>query len=999
MDSLSVNRYFTVLDAKSGYHQIEIDEEHKERTAFTVGPLGFFEYNRMPFGLSNSPATYQRLMEDCLGELHLNICFIFLDDIIVFSRTFEEHLHRLQQVFDRLRATGLKLSPKKCTFFQRKVKYVGHIVSDQGIETDPDKTCKVLNWPTPTTPEEVRKFLGFAGYYRRFIANFSRIARPLSQLMPIPTDSKKSSKRKTSRTWQWGQEEEKAFNELKEALASPPVLGYANYNLPFELHTDASLNGLGAVLYQEEDGKKRVISYASRGLTKAERNYPAHKLEFLALKWAVCDKFKDYLTGSKTKVLTDNNPLTYVLTTAKLDSTGHRWLAALANYDLDIQYRPGKNNADADGLSRLTGQTTQDSCISNESIKALCNCVQLEIPCIENLCVDSEIVNQLTDHVSQFQQVNWKQVQGKDPTLRNWIHHVKLGRKPKMSDLQPSPTSLALIRNYNSLFLRDGILQRRIQIDGTDRTQMVVPGDMVPDILRTLHNNFGHPGRDRLISLVKDRFYWHGMNNDIDSWIKNCHRCLRRKVPTNQRAPLIPIRTTYPLELVCMDFLTLEPSKGGYQHILIITDHFTRFAQAIPTRNQTAKTTAETFYNSFMTKYGFPTRIHSDQGANFDGNIIKELCNITGMTKSRTTPYHPMGNGMCERFNRTLMDMLGTLNPSQKSNWKAHVPSLVHAYNSTRHESTGQSPYFLMFGREPRLPVDLAFGLGDKEERTLTKYVEDLRSKMKTAYHLAQKAAERAREKQSKSYDLKVRGADLQEGDRVLVKVVAFDGKHKIADKWEEDPYQIVRQPNSDIPVFIVKRENGTGRTRTLHRNLLLPIGCIDPEMHHTPLRPVPKPRKKTQPQEKKQATDKLADQDEESDSSDSEDECFIVKVPVPKPAVTPPIDDPSIITEEEVPLDVPQERPEREAMDTLSPRAPEGDGQMPVDEEVQPLPRRSTRVKQLPKKLADYQVYQVTDDRRSRDLETFREMLEVTHRPEERTLLLKCFSDYVNKI
>ena len=206
--------------------------------------------------------------------------------------------------------------------------------------------------------------------------------------MPIPTDSKKSAKKKTSKTWQWGHEEEESFRKLKEALVSPPALGYANYNLPFELHTDASQNGLGAVLYQEEDGRKKVISYASRGLTKAERNYPAHKLEFLALKWAVCDRFKDYLTGCKTKVLTDNNPLTYVLTTAKLDSTGHRWLAALASYDLDIQYRPRKNNSDADGLSRLTTQTNQDSsctCILSESIKALCNCVQLEIPCVENM--------------------------------------------------------------------------------------------------------------------------------------------------------------------------------------------------------------------------------------------------------------------------------------------------------------------------------------------------------------------------------------------------------------------------------------------------------------------------------------------------------------------------------------------------------------------------------------------------------------------------------------
>lgn len=194
------------------------------------------------------------------------------------------------------------------------------------------------------------------------------------------------------------------------------------------------------------------------------------------------------------------------------------------------------------------------------------------------------------------------------------------------------------------------------------------------------------------------------------------------------------------------------------------------------------------------------------------------------MKKSRTTPYHPMGNGMCERFNRTLLNMLGTLHPAQKTNWKKYLSPLVQAYNSTRHESTGQSPYRLMFGREPLLPVDVAFGINNQEKKSLTKYIEDLRTRMKTAYHLARKSADRLRVKQGKYYDLKVRGIDLHDGDRVLVKVVAFDGKHKIADKWEEEAYIVLRQPNKEVPVYVVQREDGTGKKRTLHRNLLLPI-------------------------------------------------------------------------------------------------------------------------------------------------------------------------------
>ena len=247
------------------------------------------------FGLTNSPATYQRLMENCLADYHMTICCVFIDDVIIFGRTYEEHLHNLNLVLERIRKANLKLAPNKCSFFQRRVKFLGHIVSEDGVEVDPEKTEKVTTWPTPTSPEDVRRFLGLAGYYRRFIKNFSQISRPLTNLMPVPSGKKRQKKQKRNHEWHWGEEEEQAFNKLKELLTTAPVLSYPDSDLPYELHTDASSIGLGAVLYQENHGEKKVICYASRGLTKAEKNYPAHKLEFLALKCAITDKFKDYL--------------------------------------------------------------------------------------------------------------------------------------------------------------------------------------------------------------------------------------------------------------------------------------------------------------------------------------------------------------------------------------------------------------------------------------------------------------------------------------------------------------------------------------------------------------------------------------------------------------------------------------------------------------------------------------------------------------------------------
>ena len=289
-----------------------------------------------------------------------------------------------------------------------------------------------------------------------------------------------------------------------------------------------------------------------------------------------------------------------------------------------------------------------------------------------------------------------------------------------------------------------------------------------------------------------------------------------------------------------MDYLTLETSKGGYDNILVITDHFTRYAQAIPTRNQTAHTTAKALFESFIVHYGFPARLHSDQGRNFELKVIRGLCKIAGTRKSRTTPYHPMGNGMCQRFNQTLLSMLGTLSADAKADWKSHIAPLVHAYNATRHDSVKCSPFSLMFGREPRLPVDVAMGLPQSKECPSKDYAAALQEKLRHAYEVAEACADEAAECQQRNYNTEVRAAILAAGDRVLVKSVGVQGKNKLGDVWEEEPHLVHSQPNKDLPVYVVKREDGTGRTRTLHCNMLLPISHLnfhDEERRHLPER------------------------------------------------------------------------------------------------------------------------------------------------------------------
>lgn len=831
IDCLVGSKYFSKLDLRSGYWQVAMKESDKPKTAFSCGPLGFFECNRMAFGLTNAPATFQRLMERCMGELHLKECLIYLDDILIFSESLESHFKRIEAVFQRLEQANLKLKGSKCEFFQTRVQYLGHIVSDQGIEADLDKVRDVANWPTPSNPEDVRRFLGLAGYNRRFIKGFASIAKPMNDLLVGHETKKRKSRPKTDvKSWTWGQEQQEAFETLKKKLISPPILAYADFTKPFILHVDASYNGLGAVLLQEHDGQERVITYVSRGLRNSERNYPAHKLEFLALKWAVCSKFHDYLYGNYTLDRTDNNPLTYAFSSAKLDAMSHRWLAALSTYDLKIQYRSGKVNSDADALSRLH---PKKEFLFTDMVKALLQAHKVNnTAAVECVSLSQQVVeNNPRGEIplgSKASDINWKDEQASDPVIHRTISLLVAGHR--LTDRQRACESEAVrryLREWNSLYLKDGVLFRKWSTNDLPVAQLVLPSIYHDMVFSALHDEAGHQVRDRTISLVKSRFFWPQMDQFIEHRVPTCPRCIRRKTPGRTAAKLVSVESSYPMELVCMDFLSLEMSTGGYENIFVITDHFTRFAQALPARNQTAHTTAKLLFENCVCHYGFPSRLHSDQGRNFESAVIQELCKLANIQKSRTTPYHPQGNGMPERFNETLLNMLGTLEDGRKRDWKSHVPALVHAYNSTRHDTTGFTPHFLMFGRHPRLAVDAFLGIEpdkDPSNQDKSSYISGLKRRLNFAYKIASKEARRQGQRHKQRYDLRVREVKLVPGDRVLVRNLGVRGKQKLADQWEKDVYIVVDQPNTDVPVYHVKREHGRGVPRLLHRNLLLPF-------------------------------------------------------------------------------------------------------------------------------------------------------------------------------
>lgn len=838
MDALHGAEWFSTIDLISGYHQVPVHEADKHKTGF-ITPFGLFEYNRMPFGLANAPGTFQRLMQSCLSDVFFRSVLCYLDDILVYSKTFDGHLRNLQLVFDRLRLQGLKIKPSKCNFFQPEVRYLGHKVTRCGVKPETDKIKAVKEWPRPQTVKELRSFLGFCSYYRRFVENFSQIAKPLHILVSTSLKQQKTNKRIP---FVWTEEHETAWQTLKDKLCEDVVLAYADYSQPFEVEVDASMQGLGAVLYQVQEGKRRVIAFASRTLRGAEKNmerYSSFKLELLGLKWAITDKFREYLLGNKFVVYTDNNPLAH-LHNAKLDAVSQRWVGALAIFEFVTKYKPGKENAPADALSRMPHRIPPDDQVVSSSYiyapgftmvpedlqfvpkNATINAVSSERAGNPEVTTPLLFPAYSREQLCEFQQ--------KDETIGKlrycWLHRTKPTIEERKGDVELG----LLVKQWDKLREKNGLLYRICEEN--DVIQLLLPKVLRKEVLYACHEQAGHQGYKRTLSLVRKRCYWPKFTAEVSLHCEQCDQCTRSKNPPKIREPLKSMVATRPNEILAVDFTLLERDTRGKENVLIMTDVFSKFTRAIPTNNQTAETTAKMLTQHWFLLFGAPRRLHSDQGKNFESTLIHALCKMYGTTKTKTTPYHPEGNGQAERFNRTLHDLLKTLPQLKKRRWSEHLPEVLHAYNSTPHTSTGLSPFYLMYGRDPLLPVDFLLGEVEPPPEATDGHVQTWLSNHTEALQMAyRKAGEKLSHEavaRKMQYDKTAKEKPIQLGTRVYLKSHP-KGRHKIADEWGPSVYKVVSRPN-DESVYTIELAEGSGVQKTVHRREIRPCPILEPK-------------------------------------------------------------------------------------------------------------------------------------------------------------------------
>lgn len=804
LDAMTGSQYFSSFDLTSGYFQIPLKKTDVPKSAFAC-KYGLFEMKRMPFGLNNAASTCQRTLELALQGLQWITCLIYIDDIIVFGATLDEHVSRVDEVLERIKAAGLKLKPEKCNLLQNEVVFLGHVVSGKGVLPDPCNVAKILQWPKPCTSKQVKQFVATGSYYRRFVKNFAKIARPLIDLT------------KSGQPFVWDSGCENAFNQIKQALVSPEIMGYPRSEGGwFLLDVDASGVGIGGVLAQEQEGRERVIAYGSRTLNKAERNYCVTEKELLAVVYFT-QYFRQYLLGRKFRVRTDHQALVWLFSLKEPSGKIARWVEILAQFDMEIEYRPGKKQAHCDALSRCmnprdcqcdevdmfeplkcgpcrkcrrraeqmvaeqreicrTG-TREDGLSKLQSEKARAVTTRLQ-----GLCTSPDNLSQQQTQGAE----GWlwlcsaKEIatlQEKDPDIKPIMSALLSSQKPSSEQVTTySPATRHYLVMWDNLHVERGVVYKVFQKQngcGQFR-QLVVPRSLKEEVMRQMHDTVmaGHLGVKKTKEKLKQRYYWFNMSEDIGLYIKGCDTCAADKKPQKKpRAPLGHLAAGAPWDTLAIDYMGPFPeTPRGNRYIMVLTDHFTKYVEIIAVPNQHAEECANKIVNDFVARWGAPLTIHSDQGPTFESKVFKKMCQILGVRKTRSSPRNPKGNGQTERFNRTLLRMIRAFLTGEQEDWDLYLGCLACAYRATPNETTRLSPNLLALGREIRLPSDLVYNYPLEKcplNVSAVDHVEDLKDRMLHAHDVAREYLKQGTKRSKAIYDSKMLLHNYQIGDAI----------------------------------------------------------------------------------------------------------------------------------------------------------------------------------------------------------------------------------------
>lgn len=786
LDKLGKCQYFTTLDLASGFYQVQMDNTDIHKTAFNV-EHGHFEFLRMPMGLKNSPATFQRVMDDVLKDLLNVVCLVYLDDIIIFSVSLQEHMVNLEKVFKRLRESNFKVQLDKSEFLKLETVYLGHIINKDGIKPNPDKIAAIQKFPLPRTSTEIKRFLGLLGYYRKFIPDFAHITKPMTQCL------KKGSKINPQ-----DHDYIECFEKCKTLLTNDPILQYPDFSKDFILTTDASNLALGAVLSQGNIGSDKPIAYASRTLNSSELNYSTIEKELLAIVWAT-KYFRPYLYGRKFKIVTDHRPLQWVMSLKEPGSRLTRWRLKLCEYNFTTVYKQGKSNTNADALSRielnnedtnsiavnptenspsLSGSTTASANSSTDTASSCklrndSNIDTLTTRHIDNSTTDTASLSSITVHTNLENPI--LEIPICEEPLNKFTKQVKFtvvgDMKKRPSITKPFETHTCTnIQLSESNLEKDVIEAIKQHVNPRVKTGLIVnPLSWMYKIIPIIQNKFkslsmniiftkvelenvkeyfrqqeiikryhegktNHRGITETYLALSVKYFWPKMKDSISVYIKECHLCGQAKYdrnPIRQKFNIVP-PPSRPLELVHIDLFTVQNEK-----YLTIVDAFSKYAQAYHLRDGTAVSVVQALL-VFSTHHGLPLTIISDQGTEFNNQIFNEFIRLHKIQHHKVLAHAPNENGMIERLHSSILEHLRILKLERQNEPISNLmPYAILGYNSSIHSFTKCRPLDLITGHfDPRDPLDVNI-----TEHLLQQYLQEHRKKMQQVFDIINKSS------------------------------------------------------------------------------------------------------------------------------------------------------------------------------------------------------------------------------------------------------------------